>query len=181
MSKRENLNYSSLLSEKPRKKVERKGPAFTVELPDGGRKKGKRVGRGRSSGIGKTSGRGQKGQKSRTGYSRTAGFEGGQMPIHRRLPKRGFSNSIFTTEYQVVNLWRIEKAGLSGEITPVEMLAAGLIRDAEKPVKILGHGEVKSGIKITADAFSASAKELIGKAGGSCTVREAVKTKAAAE
>lgn len=180
MSKGEILNYSSILSEKPRKKVERKGPAFTIELPEGGRRKGKRVGRGRSSGIGKTSGRGQKGQKSRTGYSKTAGFEGGQMPIHRRLPKRGFKNTIFTVEFQVVNLWRIEKAGLSGEITPVEMAAAGLIRDAEKPVKVLGHGELKSGIKVTADAFSKSAEEQIGKAGGSCTIREKVKTEPAA-
>ncbi len=180
MSKREILSYASISGEKPRKKVERKDPVHMVEVPGGSRKKPKRVGRGRASGVGKTSGRGQKGQKSRTGYSKRAGFEGGQMPLHRRLPKRGFTN-IFKINYQVVNLWRLEKAGVSGDISIEGLEKAGLIRDTEKPVKILGNGEISKGIKITADAFSDSAKSKIEAAGGSCTVRERINPVKAAE
>lgn len=132
------------------------------------------MGRGRSAGKGKTCGRGQKGQKSRSGYSRRAGFEGGQMPLHRRLPKRGF-RSPFRTEYQVINLMHL--ASVSGEVDPVKLKQMGMIGHADRPVKILGSGEVKGALKITADAFSASARQKIEAAGGSCIQREAAATK----
>ncbi len=172
MSKKEIMDYSSLHPERKKRVVKRTTSANQVSLPEGARKDRVRVGRGRSSGQGKTCGRGQKGQGARTGYSKRAGFEGGQMPLHRRLPKRGFTN-IFKVPYQGVNLWRIAKSNLSGEITPEVMMKAGLISDARKPVKILGAGEVKGALKIVADAFSQSAKERVEAGGGSCSVRGA--------
>lgn len=171
MSKREILNYGSILPDNQAKKVERQNPFVGLEMPEGYRQKAKRLGRGRGSGLGKTSGRGQKGQRARTGYSKTWGFEGGQMPLHRRLPKRGFTN-IFKKDFQVVNLWRLGKAGAAGEIGPEQMKKLGLIDDAKRPVKVLGDGEIKSALKITADSFSDSAKNRIEAAGGSCTIRE---------
>lgn len=127
----------------------------------------KRVGRGPGSGTGKTAGRGEKGQKARSGGSIPAGFEGGQMPLHRRIPKRGFHNRN-RVEYQVVNVGDL--GGLSGEVTPQTLREAGLVGSLRKPVKILGNGQLESKLQITAHAFSKSAIEKIEAAGGTATV-----------
>jgi len=127
----------------------------------------KRVGRGPGSGKGKTAGRGQKGQKARSGGSIPAGFEGGQMPLHRRIPKRGFT-SRNRVEYQTVNLYQLE--GFEGEVTPQSLKAAGLVRSSKKLVKILGSGELGGALNITAHAFSRGAREKIEAAGGTATV-----------
>ncbi|MFP4082019.1 MAG: 50S ribosomal protein L15 [Candidatus Aminicenantes bacterium] len=128
------------------------------------RKNRRRVGRGPGSGRGKTAGRGTKGQKSISGYSRKRGFEGGQMPLHRRVPKRGFTN-IFRKEYGEVNLDRLEKIGKK-VVKPKDLAEAGLIRKETERVKILGRGEISSPINIHAHKFSRSAQEKIAKAGG---------------
>ncbi|HXE89693.1 MAG TPA: 50S ribosomal protein L15 [Terriglobales bacterium] len=135
----------------------------TLKRPRGARRNPKRVGRGMGSGTGKTSGRGHKGQLSRTGYSRARGFEGGQNPLKRRLPKRGFTN-IFRTEYAVVNLERLAALGET-TITPETLHKAGVVRRA-LPVKILGEGELKTALTVRAHKFSKSAAEKITKAGG---------------
>jgi large subunit ribosomal protein L15 len=124
----------------------------------------KRVGRGPGSGTGKTSGKGEKGQKSRSGYSHRDGFEGGQMPLVRRVPKRGFTN-IFKTEYAVVNLDQL--ADFDGDVTPETLASRGLVRSG-KPVKVLGDGEIGKALKVTANKFSKSARAKIEAAGGSC-------------
>jgi large subunit ribosomal protein L15 len=134
----------------------------------GSRRSRKRVGRGPGSGNGKTAGRGHKGQKSRSGYSKRAGFEGGQMPLVRRVPKRGFTN-IFRIEYEVVNVGRLD--GLEGEVTPEGLAAAGLVK-AGRPVKILADGELTTALKVAAHKFSRAAREKIEAAGGSCEVIE---------
>src|SRR5271165_3314631 len=128
----------------------------------------KRVGRGMGSGMGKTSARGHKGQRSRSGSRMMRGFEGGQMPLHRRLPKRGFTN-IFRTEYEVVNLDRLASLGES-EITPELLRKAGVVRSKNTLVKVLGQGELSSAITVHAHKFSKSAKEKIEKAGGKVEV-----------
>jgi len=133
---------------------------------DGSRKSPKRVGRGPGSGTGKTAGRGHKGQKSRSGYSRRRGFEGGQMPLVRRVPKRGFTN-IFRTEYEVINLDRLE--GLEGEVTLERLVEMGLVGKGQS-VKILGAGEISQALNIQAHKFSKSAKAKIEAAGGKCEV-----------
>jgi large subunit ribosomal protein L15 len=146
------------------------------ELKDnaGARPDKKRLGRGIGSGKGKTSGRGVKGQKSRSGSS-IGGFEGGQMPIYRRLPKRGFTN-IFAKQVASVNVGMIQKfidaqrLDASKEINAEALVNAGLLRSTKLPVKVLGKGELKTKINLHVSAFSASAKELIEKAGGSLTV-----------
>lgn len=130
----------------------------------GSNKKKKRVGRGIGSGHGKTSCRGHKGQKSRTGGGTRVGFEGGQMPLYRRLPKRGFTN-IFRKDYAVVNLKDLDKLSES-VVTPEVILEKGLIKDTKGGIKILGEGEIKKPITVKAHAFSASAKDKIIKAGG---------------
>ena len=130
----------------------------------GSNKKKKRVGRGIGSGHGKTSCRGHKGQKSRTGGGTRVGFEGGQMPLYRRLPKRGFTN-IFRKDYAVVNLKDLDKLSES-VVTPEVILEKGLIKDTKGGIKILGKGEIKKPITVKAHAFSASAKDKIIKAGG---------------
>lgn len=141
---------------------------------EGARPDKKRLGRGIGSGKGKTSGRGVKGQKSRSGAS-IGGFEGGQMPIYRRLPKRGFTN-IFAKEIASVNVGMIQKfidekrLDASKEINAEVLVNAGLLRSTKLPVKVLGKGELKAKINLHVNAFSASAKELIEKAGGSLTV-----------
>ena len=128
----------------------------------------KRVGRGPGSGWGKTAGRGQKGQKSRSGASIPAGFEGGQMPLQRRIPKRGFT-PLRRTEYQVVNVGRL--SGIDGsEVTPEVLRAHGLIRSLRKPVKILGQGNLDRAFRVSVHALSASAQTKIEGAGGSVTV-----------
>ena len=129
----------------------------------------KRLGRGPGSGTGKTAGRGEKGQKSRSGHTHRPGFEGGQMPLVRRVPKRGFTN-IWRTEYTVVNLSQLEKldAATGGdEVTPDLLVARGLARRG-RPVKVLGVGEVGRAFKIKAHRFSKSARAKIEAAGGSC-------------
>ena len=123
----------------------------------------KRVGRGMGSGMGKTSTRGHKGQRSRSGSRMMRGFEGGQMPLHRRIPKRGFTN-IFRTEYNIVNLEKLAALGES-TINPDVLRKAGVI-STKRPVKILGDGELKSAITVQAHKFSKSAQEKITKAGG---------------
>jgi large subunit ribosomal protein L15 len=127
----------------------------------------KRVGRGMGSGMGKTSARGHKGQRSRSGSRMMRGFEGGQMPLHRRLPKRGFTN-IFRTEYTVLNLDRIAQLG-EANVTLETLMKAGLARNGEL-VKVLGDGDLKSKINVQAHKFSKSAQEKITKAGGKAEV-----------
>lgn len=131
-------------------------------------KKKKRIGRGPGSGFGKTAGKGMNGQKSRSGYSRKRGFEGGQMPLVRRIPKRGFTN-IFRTEYNVVNLGKIEALGLD-EITLADYYTKRLVTDKNLKIKILGDGELSKKIKIHAHKFSKSALEKIEKAGGEAII-----------
>ena len=136
----------------------------------GAKRARKRVGRGPGSGTGQTAGRGHKGQKSRSGYSRRFGFEGGQMPLVRRIPKRGFKNR-FRVECQVVNVRDLEKTFSDGETVSPDVLAErGLIRRDERPVKVLGSGELSTKLTVQAHRFSVSAREMIEKAGGSCEV-----------
>ena len=142
-----------------------------IRAPKRAAEKRKRVGRGMGSGMGKTSTRGHKGQRSRTGSRMIRGFEGGQMPLHRRMPKRGFTN-IFRKEFNIVSLGRL--AALSGEllnspITPEVLRNAGVIK-AKHPVKILGDGELTVAITVHAHKFSKSAQEKITKAGGKVEV-----------
>ncbi len=134
----------------------------------GSRKDRKRVGRGPGSGLGKTSGRGSKGQKSGSGYSRKRGFEGGQMPLTRRIPKRGFTN-IFRTELTVVNLDRLAKLRRE-EIGPKDMAETGLIKKESERVKVLGRGDLASAKTIRAHEFSASAVKKIEAKGGKAVV-----------
>ena len=131
---------------------------------EGSVKNRKRVGRGHGSGLGRSSGRGDKGAGQRSGFKRRPWFEGGQMALARRLPKRGFTN-IFKKEFQIVNLVKIEALGLSS-VTAKELFENGLIRSILKPVKVLGDGELSSKIDITATAFSTTAKTKIQEAGG---------------
>jgi large subunit ribosomal protein L15 len=126
----------------------------------------KRVGRGIGSGLGGTSGMGHKGQKARAGGRVRWGFEGGQTPLMRRLPKFGFSNKAFANEYDVFNLETLTK--FEGEISPVTLEAAGLLKHGR--IKILAKGEVKKALKVKAHKFSAKAKEAIEKAGGTAEV-----------
>ena len=129
----------------------------------------KRVGRGPGSGNGKTAGRGNKGAQSRSGYSYKRGFEGGQMPLHRRVPKRGFNN-IFRTEYEVVNLDQIEARFDSGAtVSPDTLRAAGLV-NSRQPVKVLARGEVSKAFTVQAHKFSGKAAEKIAAAGGTTEV-----------
>jgi large subunit ribosomal protein L15 len=134
----------------------------------GSRHRKVRVGRGMGSKLGKTSGAGNKGQQSRRGYSRRAGFEGGQMPLHRRLPKRGFTN-IFKKEYAIVNLRDLER--LPGDAFTVDgLIEAGVIKKLGDGLKVLGTGEVTRKIDVEAHVFSKSAAEKIQKAGGQARV-----------
>ena len=128
----------------------------------------KRVGRGMGSGMGKTSTRGHKGQGSRSGSSLMRGFEGGQMPLHRRLPKRGFTN-IFKTEYEVVNVERLASLNET-EITPNVLRKAGVVSGKNSLVKVLGQGEVAKALTVSAHKFSKSAQQKIEKAGGKVQV-----------
>ena len=128
----------------------------------------KRVGRGMGSGMGKTSTRGHKGQRSRSGSRMIRGFEGGQMPLHRRMPKRGFVN-IFRVEYTVVNLSALAAMGVS-EITPEVLHQAGLVPRKNSLIKILGEGELQGAITVRAHKFSKSAQEKITQAGGAAEI-----------
>jgi len=135
----------------------------TIRAPKKASEKRKRVGRGMGSGMGKTSTRGHKGQRSRSGSRMIRGFEGGQMPLHRRMPKRGFTN-IFRREYNIVNLDRLAALGET-TITPEVLRKAGVI-STKHPVKILGGGELTVALTVQAHKFSKSAQEKITKAGG---------------
>jgi large subunit ribosomal protein L15 len=127
----------------------------------------KRVGRGMGSGMGKTSTRGHKGQRSRSGSRMIRGFEGGQMPLHRRMPKRGFTN-IFRKEYAIVSLERLAELGET-TITPDVLRKAGVVK-TKLPIKVLGDGELKIALTVSAHKFSKSAQEKISKAGGKVEV-----------
>ncbi len=132
----------------------------------------KRVGRGPGSGHGKTSCRGHKGQKARTGGAKPVWFEGGQMPLYKRLPKRGFKNP-FRVEYQIVNLDILDKYFENGEVVNRDtLLSKGLIKDPNMPVKILGRGEITKKLSFEVDKVSESAKIKIEKAGGNVNVKE---------
>lgn len=141
---------------------------ITDVLKQAGRKKNrKRIGRGPGSGHGKTSGRGHKGLGQRAGGKTRPMTEGGQMPLFRQIPKRGFSNARFRTEYQVVNVSDLDVRFESGtHVTPALLEEAGLIHSASRPVKILGDGELTKKLNVEADRFSASAAEKITRAGG---------------
>ena len=128
----------------------------------------KRRGMGRATGQGGTAGRGHKGQKSRAGGKLRRGFEGGQMPLIRRVPKRGFFN-LFRTRYEIVNISDIVRKELEGEISPETLKSAGLIKKADAKVKILGDGKLEKPLTVKAHAFSRSAKEKIENAGGTIT------------
>jgi large subunit ribosomal protein L15 len=139
-----------------------------IRPPAGQTHSKKRVGRGMGTGHGKTSARGHKGQHAGTGFSQKRGFEGGQMPLHRRLPKRGFTN-IFKKEWVVINLGRLEK--LPGDTFTVDsLLAAGAIRKPKEGLKVLGTGQLTRKITVEAHQFSKSALEKIQKAGGTAQV-----------
>ena len=153
------------------KKTSEKKPVVglsNLRPPRGSRKRKVRVGRGMGSKLGKTAGSGNKGQKSRRGYSRRRGFEGGQMPLHRRIPKRGFHNP-FGSSYAVINIEELNVFPAGETVTPELLRAHGFVRTSQE-VKILGDGELKSKLTVHAHAFSASAKEKITKAGGSFEV-----------
>jgi large subunit ribosomal protein L15 len=134
----------------------------------------KRVGCGEGNGHGKTCGRGGKGQTARSGGGIRIGFEGGQMPIFRKLPRRGFNNKNFKTYYETVNVGELAKLDDSvSEVNREALVAAGLVRANDKPLKILGEGELSKALKVSAAKFSGSAKEKIEKAGGEAIVVEA--------
>jgi large subunit ribosomal protein L15 len=152
-----------------KKKEERKSIGLeSLRPPRGSRKRKVRVGRGMGSKLGKTAGAGNKGQKSRRGYSRRRGFEGGQMPLHRRIPKRGFTNP-FGSTYAIINVEELNAFPAGETVTPDLLRAHGFVRTAEQ-VKVLGDGELKNKLTVHAHAFSASAKEKITKAGGAFEV-----------
>lgn len=141
----------------------------TLKPAPGSRKSPKRVGRGPGSGLGKTSGRGEKGQKSRSGYSRKRGFEGGQMPLHRRLPKRGFHNP-FRVEYRTINVDRLGALEAGSTVDAEALRLAGLLPKGKAPLKVLGNGEISVAITVRAAKFTASAAKKIEAAGGKAEV-----------
>ena len=126
----------------------------------------KRVGRGPGSGLGKTAGRGEKGQKSRSGFSRKPGFEGGQMPLHRRIPKRGFTNSPFRKEFACVNLGRLEVFEAGTIVTPELLMQHGLVRKLQDGLKVLADGQLTKALTVHAHRFSGKAQERIAALGG---------------
>ena len=140
-----------------------------LRSPTNSRKDRKRIGRGQGSGTGGTSGKGHKGQKSRAGYSRMRGFEGGQMPLHRRIPKFGFTN-IFRKEFQVVNIEQLNRFSDGDMINKEILLKSGLIKKKLLEVKILGGGDISKKLTVEANAFTKSAIEKIEKAGGKTVV-----------
>ncbi|MBP5303706.1 MAG: 50S ribosomal protein L15 [Clostridia bacterium] len=129
----------------------------------------KRIGRGHGSGWGKTAGKGHKGQKARSGHGQRPGFEGGQMPLQRRVPKRGFNN-IFAKEYAIVNLAALNKFEAGAVVDTEALIAAGIIKKSYDGVKILGNGKLEKALTVKANAFSASAKAQIESAGGKAEV-----------
>jgi large subunit ribosomal protein L15 len=150
---------------------------FDLHAPEGANKKKRIIGRGQGSGRGTTAGKGNKGQKSRSGGKTYIGFEGGQMPLYRRLAHRGFSNYPFKKSYQVVNLGEIDKRYTDGEtVDAASLIKCGLVKGSE-PVKILGDGELTKKLIFKVNAISASAKEKIVKAGGEVPVQAAAAAK----
>jgi len=141
----------------------------TIKPPKGSRKSVKRLGRGRGSGHGKTACRGTKGQRSRSGSKSARGYEGGQMPLQRRVPKRGFSN-IFRKEYEVVNIEKLNSFEAGSEVTPELLSEKGIVRLNLDGVKILGNGELKVSLTVRANRFSKTAREKIEAAGGKVEV-----------
>lgn len=133
--------------------------------PAGSRHRKVRVGRGMGSKLGKTAGKGNKGGKSRSGYRLRRGFEGGQMPLHRRLPKRGFTN-IFGKDFAIVNVGSLGRFAAGETVTPERLRELGMVRDRALPVKILGEGDLQVSVTVRAHAFSRSAREKIAAAGG---------------
>ncbi len=151
-----------------------------LKPPTGAKHAKKRVGRGPGSGHGKTAGRGHKGAQSRSGFRRKRGFEGGQMPLHRRVPKRGFHNP-FRVEYAIVNLDTLADVFDAGSsVTPELLRERGLVRDAKAPVKVLGRGEVSKKLTVRAHKFSGSAVRKITEAGGAAEVIDGGPSDAAA-
>ena len=145
---------------------------FNLHAPEGATKRKRIVGRGQGSGLGTTAGKGNKGQQSRSGGKTYPGFEGGQMPLYRRLPHRGFKNTMFRKEWQVVNLRDLEAKFEAGEtVDGVSLRAKGLVKKAEGLVKILGDGELTKALTVSVDKVSAQALEKIQKAGGKAEVR----------
>ncbi len=141
-----------------------------LRKPEGSTHKKKRVGRGPGSGLGKTAGRGNKGQKSRSGYTGKTGFEGGQMPLQRRLPKRGFTN-IFKKQWTEVTLAALEEHFEAGDsITPETMLSRGVIAKGRRDVVVLGTGELTKSLRVSAHRFTKSAREKIERAGGTANL-----------
>ena len=161
---------------------------FDLHAPEGANKRKRKLGRGQGSGRGTTAGKGNKGQKSRSGGKTYVGFEGGQMPLYRRLAQRGFSNYPFKKEFQIVNLGEIDKRYDNGEtVDEISLHDKGLIKGRKKagtftadaPVKILGSGELTKKLTFKINAVSGSAKEKIEKAGGELVEKAAVAEKAA--
>ena len=142
----------------------------TMYAHEGATKTRKRVGRGPGSGTGKTSGRGENGQKSRSGYSRKAGFEGGQLPLYRRLPKRGFTNAKFKVEYATINLSDLNKFEDGAVITPELLKEMGLLKKQLSGVKVLGNGTLEKKLTVKAHKFSSKSYEEIEKLGGKAEV-----------
>ncbi|MBE6159428.1 MAG: 50S ribosomal protein L15 [Bacilli bacterium] len=142
----------------------------TISPNYGATKTRKRVGRGPGSGLGKTSGRGENGQKSRSGYSRKPGFEGGQLPLYRRLPKRGFTNARFKVEYAVINLDDLNKFENDAVITPELLKEMGLLKNQLDGVKVLGNGTLEKKLTVKAHKFSEKAQHEIEKLGGKVEV-----------
>jgi len=144
---------------------------FNLHAPEGAKKRKHLVGRGDGSGWGGTAGRGNKGQQSRSGGKTYPGFEGGQMPLYRRLPHRGFSNYPFRKEYQIVNIRDLEGKFQAGDtVDTVSLFMKGLVRKPELPVKLLGEGQIEIALTISVDAVSSSAKTKIEAAGGKVEV-----------
>ena len=140
---------------------------FNLHAPEGATKKRRRVGRGQSSGLGTTAGRGNKGQQSRSGGKTYPGFEGGQMPLYRRLPHRGFTNTSFKKVWQIVNLEQLDSKYAAGEIVDgASLLQKRLVKNSEALIKILGEGNITKALTFQVDKVSASAKAKIEKAGG---------------
>jgi large subunit ribosomal protein L15 len=137
----------------------------------GSRHRVKRLGSGESSGHGKTSGKGHKGQKARSGGSIRLGFEGGQMPLIRRVPKRGFNNAVFKTRWAIVNLTALNAFDTDSTVDEKALLAAGIIRKPFDGLKILGWGELQKKLNVVANGASAAAKAAIEKAGGALTLK----------
>ncbi|MCQ2454998.1 MAG: 50S ribosomal protein L15 [Clostridia bacterium] len=144
-------------------KLHELSPAF------GSTKESKRIGRGHGSGNGKTAGKGHKGQKARAGHGMRPGFEGGQMPLQRRIPKRGFNN-IFAEEWIAINVSALEVFDDGAVVDAAALQSKGIIKKADKPVKVLGNGKITKKLTVNLNAFSASAAEKINAAGGKAEV-----------